>query len=675
MRLARWFTSIAVLTFCVLNMAAFLYWRLNVINGGGSSSGGPGFSLALAEWKFFDAGSAQIPTTGGTAAASTAGFGAAANAFDGDINTFWGATVGTSPSAPQWIQYQFPSPVTPASFSLTARNDAFYVQAPDAWQLQASNDGVTWTPMGNYSLNAAWTSDAQVQTFTVDPVRGTGSVWRILITSNASTVAATAEITFFDLSNNPISLSNGQASAIDNFPLSGTQSAGPSSAFDGDINTYWGSIVNPNTATCWIQYRFSPGAALPPVGRICVTARNDSFFAQAPLNVTFQYSTDNITFFNVRTFSFSTWTTPGQTQCATISEPVVTCDSPPSGTVGIPYTHTFPVTGGTGPYVFSITGSLPTGLTLNSSTGVVSGTPTAMGTFPFTVGVTDANMLTGTVDCSITIGDSTLAIVCGSPPGGTVGIPYTHTFPASGGTPAYTFSITVPALPTGVNLDTSNGVASGTPAAAGVFSFTIQVTDSTSVSRSVPCSITIADNLAAQCNNPPPATGGVLYSHTITTTGGTAPLTFSLSGTPPPGLTIDPVTGIISGVPVIPSCCAPQSLQVQRPVVRDRIAPHIFSGNMRIIYNRIQFELMRGVGLDGNVFPTDPVLLLRWSNDAGNNWGPEQQIPVGKIGQFGLRVLLNRLGYGRDRVFWLRCSDPVQWGIVSAELDIVVCSS
>ena len=159
--------------------------------------------------------------------------------------------------------------------------------------------------------------------------------------------------------------------------------------------------------------------------------------------------------------------------------------------------------------------------------------------------------------------------------------------------------------------------------------------------------------------------------------------------------------------------------QVQQQVVRDRICPHIFNGNKRIVYNRIEFELARGVGLDGapptappiqfgystdsgatwtaeSQVPagqleqyglpvpqsittpgdgTNPQLLLRWSNDGGNTWTAEQNIPAGRIGEYGKRVYWNRCGYARDRVFWLRASDPVYWGIVGAELDVTPMAS
>ncbi len=86
----------------------------------------------------------------------------------------------------------------------------------------------------------------------------------------------------------------------------------------------------------------------------------------------------------------------------TINGPLsVTCQAVNTGDVGVPFdSGPMTVTGGTAPYAYSIVGTLPPGLTLNTSTGAVTGTPTASGTF--TVRVTDA-VGSSSTSCVITI--------------------------------------------------------------------------------------------------------------------------------------------------------------------------------------------------------------------------------------------------------------------------------
>jgi hypothetical protein len=86
--------------------------------------------------------------------------------------------------------------------------------------------------------------------------------------------------------------------------------------------------------------------------------------------------------------------------CPTIT---VSPSTLPAGTAGTAYTQTFTQTGGALPITWSLTGALPTGITLSTSTGVLSGTPTQIGSFPITVTATDVNACQGSANPTLVI--------------------------------------------------------------------------------------------------------------------------------------------------------------------------------------------------------------------------------------------------------------------------------
>jgi hypothetical protein len=90
------------------------------------------------------------------------------------------------------------------------------------------------------------------------------------------------------------------------------------------------------------------------------------------------------------------------TGCGSVTPALsVSCNSPPNGTVGTAYSHAFTASGGTGPYTYTMVGTVP-GLTLSSG-GALTGTPTTTGTFFFVIQAVDSLGAAGTVECSITI--------------------------------------------------------------------------------------------------------------------------------------------------------------------------------------------------------------------------------------------------------------------------------
>jgi len=172
------------------------------------------------------------------------------------------------------------------------------------------------------------------------------------------------------------------------------------------------------------------------------------------------------------------------------ASPSIGTVSLPNGTVGVSYSQTLSVTGGTSPYTWSIaTGSLPSGLSLSSS-GVVSGTPTtAGGPTSITFKVTDLTSTTATKSLSIAI-TTPPSISTSSLPNGTVGTAYSQTLAATGGTSPYSWTVIAGSLPSGLTLS-SSGLISGTPTTAGgPTSITLKVTDNNNLTATKVLSVT-----------------------------------------------------------------------------------------------------------------------------------------------------------------------------------------
>jgi large repetitive protein len=238
--------------------------------------------------------------------------------------------------------------------------------------------------------------------------------------------------------------------------------------------------------------------------------------------------------------------------------------TPASGSYNVAYGGTvsqaFTASGGNGPYSFAASGSLPAGVTLNSSTGALSGSTIAVGSYAFTITATDTGTtgagapFTVARNYTLVVAPPVVAITPASLPGATVGNNYSSSLSATGGGAPYSFAVTAGALPAGLNLCLS-GTLSGTPTAGGSFSFTATASDASPAPGPFTANQAYTLSVAAPVITLPPSSlpggqRGSAYSATLNpASGGTAPYSYAVTaGALPAGMALSS-TGALSGTP------------------------------------------------------------------------------------------------------------------------------
>lgn len=219
----------------------------------------------------------------------------------------------------------------------------------------------------------------------------------------------------------------------------------------------------------------------------------------------------------------------------------------PPAEVGVNFSSTLNVSGGSAPYTFSISwGELPPGLALNTKTGTISGQPTTTGTYSFGVHVTDSSEDGGAHAFAITVTNAPSVVVTVTPSTVTV---------ASGASTQFTAVVTNTS-----NVAVTWFASAGTVSSTGLYQApTVSVTTTATVTatsvadptKSATASITITPPppppVSITTTSLPSATAGTSYSNPLTATGGKAPYTWTLySGSLPTGIAVQSA-GTISG--------------------------------------------------------------------------------------------------------------------------------
>ena len=193
----------------------------------------------------------------------------------------------------------------------------------------------------------------------------------------------------------------------------------------------------------------------------------------------------------------------------TISPPtlVISPNSLSNATASNAYSQTLSTANGATPYRYAVSsGAVPPGLSLGSG-GVLSGTPSVVGTFNFTVTSTDAHNATGSKAYSLTVGAATIAITPTTLGPLNAGTAYGQTLSATGGNGSYTWS-TAGSLPPGITVNSSSGLVSGTPTSGGNYSFTVTATDSLGSTGSRGYGVTVNDQAPVASNSTLTVQGG-----------------------------------------------------------------------------------------------------------------------------------------------------------------------
>lgn len=219
---------------------------------------------------------------------------------------------------------------------------------------------------------------------------------------------------------------------------------------------------------------------------------------------------------------------------------------PMSGRLYFPYSFRFAAGGGFPPYVWSLAaGTPPTGLRLDATTGNLTGVPLAYGFYTFRVRVTDSRgSSTDAPAYTVAVFEANRLV------NGQAGRPYSAEIASGVGRYSVDPSA-IGGLPPGLSLSAA-GVVSGTPTAAGEFTFGVNLVGVDGVVTQIPVSLTVlaANASEARKQGLPGGTVGASYRQQLTSFDGLVASAITLSaGALPPGIQLESGSAVLSGIP------------------------------------------------------------------------------------------------------------------------------